>query len=84
VDARAFERAFAPPADPTGAHEVLGLADVERLLRLDGGDLSVSIEPQRRAVLTAWVPVAPHKLRNAPPVTERASDGPAGADQPSR
>ncbi len=59
VDAEALERIFDEPKDPELV-DALPLVRVERLLQRDGGDLSVSVEPGRGAVLTAYLrPRAP-------------------------
>jgi len=57
----ALERLFAPAGDPDGTPSLehgLPLSQVERRLQRADGDLSVSLEPGRRAVLTAYLPVA--------------------------
>jgi hypothetical protein len=57
VQRTAVERVFAEPADGEAVpHGTLPLSRLERLLRADGGDLSISIEPGVQAVLTAWLP----------------------------
>lgn len=57
IDAAALKRVFDAPDDPELVDgRVLPLARIERLLRRDGGDLSVTVEPRRGAVLTAYLP----------------------------
>lgn len=88
VDAAALERIHqhAHEADPDqpGA---LPLGRLERLLRRAGGDLSVAVEPGRRALLTAWLPAAdPADAARAPAAPARAPKIGAAprSDQPSR
>jgi len=77
VDAGALQRLFDEAPDAETPRGGLPFSRLERLLRSDGGDLSVSIEPGERAVLTAYLPAAPPTPRDR----ERAR--PAAA-QPSR
>jgi signal transduction histidine kinase len=69
IDVDALRRIFDPSPEPGEdvSRSALPLAGIERLLRIDGGDLSVSIEPQRRALLTAWLPVAERARAPAQP-----------------
>jgi hypothetical protein len=79
VDAGAFDALFASPEDassapealPAGAPGGLPLDRVERLLRRDGGDLSVAVEPGARLSLTAYLPGGPALAR--PPSDARPS-----------
>ena len=77
IDQAALDRVFGT-ANGSGVQPgaALSLAQLERLLRLGGGDLSVSLEPPRRAVLTAFLP----PLEPAAAAPERG----ARAPQPSR
>ncbi|MGH0033186.1 MAG: GAF domain-containing protein [Myxococcota bacterium] len=53
----ALARLFAESQDAEAVpHGTLPLPRIERLLRVDGGDLSVAVEPERGATLTAWLP----------------------------
>jgi hypothetical protein len=56
IDARAFERIFAEDDGLELPQAGLPMARLERLLRRDGGDLSVAVEPRRAAVLSAYLP----------------------------
>ena len=68
VDAEALERIFEEPKDPEQLVDALPLVRVERLLQRDGGDLSVSVEPGRCAVLTAYLqPRAPRAAQAEQP-----------------
>lgn len=68
VDAESLERIFDPPTDPENPGDALPLIRVERLLQRDGGDLSVSVEPGRCAVLTAYLkPRAQRAAREVQP-----------------
>lgn len=69
IDESALACLSAPsPAGERGS--LLGLPQLERLLRLEGGDLSLSLEPPRRAVITAFLPPLEREVaapRSAPP-----------------
>jgi hypothetical protein len=82
VDASALDRTFEAPAGAEmHAHAGVSLARLERLLRRDGGDVSVAIEPGQRASLTVWLPAAeapsPAATASAPARPARHSDQPA-------
>jgi hypothetical protein len=73
VDANAFDALFtSPEPNCTAAHTLaagaaggLPLDHVERLLRRDGGDLSVAVEPGAQVSLTAYLPSVPLALADA-------------------
>jgi hypothetical protein len=71
LDEAALARVFEGPngGDPGGGG-ALPLAQLERLLRHGGGDLSVSLEPPRRVTLTAFVPAQANE--SAKPTDARA------------
>jgi hypothetical protein len=74
IDPDSLARIFENPADGDegGGWNALPLAQLERMLRQGGADLSVSLEPPRRASLTAFVPprargdALPSQLPTAP------------------
>jgi hypothetical protein len=82
VDQAALERIFELPdaLEPPGA---LSLARLERMLRRDGADLSIAVEPGRRALLTAYLQAA-DQARDPAVASRRARAVAGGADQPSR
>ena len=59
IDADGFERIFSDDGAADLPQGALPLARLERLLRRDGGDLSVAVEPGRGAVLCAYLPTQP-------------------------
>ena len=78
IDDAALAQLFDTRADAEAWARALPLAQLERLLRHGGGDLSVSLEPPHRAVLTAFAPAAA-------PRAARKTEAPAAAPaQPSR
>ena len=87
VDAAALERlSEEPDAADAGPRMALSFARLERLLRRDGADLSVAVEPGRRALVTAYLPARAPAPQSASASAERkpSSDAVPRADQPSR
>lgn len=67
IDAGALERIFSQDDAEEVPRGALPLARLERLLRRDGGDLSVAVEPLRAASLTAYLPATAPRASEARP-----------------
>ena len=84
VDERALQRIL-ETGDEEREHvgaQTLSVSRLERLLRRGGGDLSVSLEPRRRATFTAFLPATLRVGTSPAPGSKRKAAAAAGP-QPS-